>query len=696
MKTTQTERTTSLLAGWMAIACLGIGSLFSCHGQAQTPANPPGTASSEASQQEIRASATQIQQQIEQINSELRQNGVGGEEISAIDAALQKLGHITGADMENVIAALHGAGAASDSSARRDGLVTAYQGQQGIISEISALTSELQLKQTQDQLRLSIRETLRRQLANLRLTSDLAGEGKALDALGPDDKSRHEIAASNQAGIASDVPTLLATLDKLIAQTSDKDAGAALKAMVQDASGGGLQPLAADAAQTTLAAAWAQAVQDQKKLADLFLDLADRLSPPQDVPAALQSAKSDLAKMVEQQQNLAQTPQANTTENQAAVQDQAALAARNLQSVNAQAAQQLQQAQQAMEQSRQALAQNQNNLQSQADAAKNQQQALAALQQAQKTVDQQIEAEAQAQAATPQQRLDQLNQVAAALQQAQAEQQRMAQNSSPEQAAQLAQQLAALQQQALPVSPEAGQALGQAAVNAAQQKDNSPAAQAAAAQVQQQLAQAQQAVQRQLAQAAPTAAAARQLAQAQQALQAVAQQVSQAQASMQNAASLPQAVNQLLAAQQALQAAQSAAPQSTAGGPQPLQAAAKAMQEAMLQAAQGKQQEAQNGAQKAQQALASAQSALSEAQKELDPQANQNPGGSPAANQAGGNGNAPIADSGWNAPVSANVSGNLTPHDRAAIVQIQAEKAPAEYQPMISQYYKNLAEGISP
>jgi hypothetical protein len=46
---------------------------------------------------------------------------------------------------------------------------------------------------------------------------------------------------------------------------------------------------------------------------------------------------------------------------------------------------------------------------------------------------------------------------------------------------------------------------------------------------------------------------------------------------------------------------------------------------------------------------------------------------------------------GWNGPVQV-VSG-LSPHDRAAVAQLQNEKPPREFVPQVQQYYKNLADG---
>ena len=46
---------------------------------------------------------------------------------------------------------------------------------------------------------------------------------------------------------------------------------------------------------------------------------------------------------------------------------------------------------------------------------------------------------------------------------------------------------------------------------------------------------------------------------------------------------------------------------------------------------------------------------------------------------------------GWNGPVQI-VSG-LSPHDRAAVTEMQSEKPPREFVPQVQQYYRNLADG---
>lgn len=42
------------------------------------------------------------------------------------------------------------------------------------------------------------------------------------------------------------------------------------------------------------------------------------------------------------------------------------------------------------------------------------------------------------------------------------------------------------------------------------------------------------------------------------------------------------------------------------------------------------------------------------------------------------------------------VVAGIKPKDRAAVSLLQKEKAPAEYQGMVQQYLKNLAEGAAP
>ena len=61
-------------------------------------------------------------------------------------------------------------------------------------------------------------------------------------------------------------------------------------------------------------------------------------------------------------------------------------------------------------------------------------------------------------------------------------------------------------------------------------------------------------------------------------------------------------------------------------------------------------------------------------------------GGAPGAlGNFGGTGGAS------NTPVQV-VSG-LSPHDRAAVAQLQNQKPPRQYVPQVQQYYKNLADG---
>ena len=641
-------------------------------------------------QEEVQASAAQIQQQIALINQELRGNGIDEAQIKDIDATLKNLGSLSTKDMAGVLSTLQGVGTADSEKARQDGLVTAYKGQQGILTKMSSLIASMQVKETTDQLRLQIQNMLIRQISNLRLSADLQKLGANL---GDRDKGRLDVAAANQAALQSNFATILAGVNRLATQLSTDD-GAAFKQKLQGIKGDDVRTAAASAADATKAANWASALPAQMKFRDgllAFLDLVNSGDPA----AALDQAQREVARLVESEKTLPADVGESRSEAQAGVQDMASLAALRLPGVSADAAQKVAAAERSMDKAR--LASDKKESGAAADAA------LALLQQSLDLLKNQATALAKAQAATPQQRLDQLQQLSSQL--AQAQQQEAQAAKDPAAAKDLAAKLAKMQQDAAPVSPQAAQAIGQAAAETAPPDPSQNPAQANQSQnnadAAQQLAQAQQAVQQQIAQAQTAAQQGQQLAQMQQAVDQAQQQTSQAQQQMQNAQGLPNAVNQLLQAEKGLEAAQQQQGQALpADAQQAMQQAQQALQQATQQAAQGQQQAAQAAAQQAQQAMQQAQGAMQQAAQQLA----QAPGGQPPAPsmasqttqddtgqtltgllQGGQGGNTTDG--------SALVVGKIKPQDRQAIASLKGEKAPAEYAPLVSQYYKNLADG---
>lgn len=274
----------------------------------------------------------------------------------------------------------------------------------------------------------------------------------------------------------------------------------------------------------------------------------------------------------------------------------------------------------------------------------------------------------------------------------------------------LAHRVAELQQKALPLNNEAARNLGEASALLAEQ--NAPAAAQSLAAANAEIQQQSQAVARAAAQ--------------QQALQAVSNQVATAKAQASQARQTLQgtegnqsaAIKQMESTQTTLQQAQ-----QMAGGASPevqnaLQQAQQALNASKLNAAQMKKTEALAANAKAQenlqQAIQSINQSVAGAMAQAMPPTPSSPsesGPSEATGQnpdqmaqdgssGGGGAGDPVRDAGWAGDDGTRparpVTVGLRPAERAAVAALQKEKAPAEYQAMAQQYWKNLASGVSP
>ena len=733
---------------------------------AGTPASPAALAErSQVAQEEAQSSAAQIEDQIAKINQTLRSNGIDEAQIRGIDAALHGISDLSSKDMASVIGTLQGVNTAGTDQARQDGLLAAYKGQQAIMQKISALIVSIQIKESSDQLRLQLEDMLLRQIANRRLTTDLQKLNHPLASLSERDKGRHDIAATAQTALQANLTTVLTEIDQLAVELPP-EAVDPFKQKLQALHADLLRQAALAANDAVRTGNWAVAVQGQSQLMDGLLALSE-LVDTSGPAAALAEAAQEGARLLDAEKGLL-AEASDRADRQIDVEDHTLLASLRLQSINAAAAEKMAAANQSMDAVR--------TVPDPQAATSAGQEAVGFLQAALDLLKQQAQDLAQAQSLTPQQRLDQLQtlaaQVAQAAQAAQAQaqaaqQQPAAQNpAAPAQSQSSAAALAKLQQQAAPLAAEAAVALGKAAAaqaaseaNPAPQPPNAqppnaqtpnpqapnsqaantqapnaqnPNAQtprttpdpAAAAQVAQQLAAAQAALQQQIAQAQAAAAQAGQLAQAQAALKDTNQQVAQAAKQAQTPANLPQAVNQLLAAEKTLQSAQQQQGLPDAAQ-QAMAQAAQSMQSALLQAAQGNQKAAQAGTQQTQQALAQAQSALAQAQAQAAAQAQGQMPGQPQSSGYGlGQGSSPpssgesqsqtalgqanpldtdtshatglLSGSGADAGSGSGLAvGKLTPQDRAAIASMQGVKTPPDFAPLVSQYYKNLTDGTA-
>jgi hypothetical protein len=613
------------------------------------------------------------------------------------------------------------------------------------VLKLKSLASALASQQAGDRLIAEIEDLIARQSANIRQTMAL---GHTLDQLTAQEKATHTVASSEQTSIGGQIDLLFSSLATQTAQPSTDPSAVTAKAVLDAMNSSMLKDTSAAAVKLTSDGPFPDAVTKQTAVKQYLVALLRAASSKSDAATRLTQAKNQLEQVMADQKDLNDVTKqqkldpATLAQRQSEINDRADVAKALLSQLNPDATKQVDQAQQDMQKSAADLNNSQNNPQQQADAQAQQQAAQQALASADQDVTQQIAQVQQQQNQSPTQQMAQVQKALDEVKQAQQEQQ-----VSPQEAAKDAQQA---QQDALAQSPDAANALADAATqlqqqaqqnqqnqqnanspqnaNSQQQQQNSQQAsnsqqspqqnssqqnQPNSDQASQDLAQAAQALQAQQAALQQAAQNYQALADAQAALTQAQQDAQAAQQNLQNSTgnNLTDPAHKLTDAQnQANQVAQNPSGTLPADAQQAVQQAAAALKNGTMQAVQANRSGAEAQTQQALSDLQKAQDAVGKAMAQVAQQSQQKMGQGQqqmAQNQQNQNANGQqISGTGVDAHDqqtlkgegpdaqrgTALVVGGLSPKDREAITQYQAEKTPAEYAPLVQQYLKNLAD----
>jgi len=666
---------------------------------------------SSVAEETVRKQADKIQAEITELVTELKANGLEGANLQILTDASDHLKNLSQQDMQKVINALQSASISGQAQDRQQSLVTAYQQQKDVSLKLASLAADLAAQESQQEIPSELQLLIARQSANIRQTSTLqAGDQDAQQ------KTAHELAASEQTSIGGGIDLLAKVLAATPAAPpagTPANGGADIsKAVLAAMNSGTLKDASQAAIALTTSGPFPEAVNKQIAVRDALTSLLRVAESQVDAVTRLEEIKAQLSRIIEDQQELAAvTGQSKLdgpvlAEREAKIDDRTSVTEALLIPVSVPAFNQLSVAEQAMGPASSALAKA-----SDPSATAPQEEAVVVeLKKAAALLEQELTSAEKEDALSPVDKLAQLQQLQAEINQAQ------------QKPSVTAADLQKLQQDARDPSPQAADKIADAADQMRQSPSDAAAANSA-------LAQANDIVQKQ-------EDALKQAAQAYQALEQASQQLDQAQKeaaqanqSMQNAQNQPnqdltQAAHELSQAKANVDQMQQTPGGLPAAAQQALQQASEALKNATNQAVQAQAVNAEAQNQQAMAAMQQAQAGLAQAMAQMTPGPGkgqgqgqgkgegqnvaqgpgqgqgqgqiqgQNTGGNPQGSGGGdqGDGRQALAGMGAGDRGAGLVVGGLSPKDRAAINQYQAEKSPSEYAPLVQQYLKNLAD----
>lgn len=683
---------------------------------------------SSIAQETVRKQTDKIQEEINQLVTEAKLNGMDNAGLIALVKASSRLKALSQEDMQKVIVALQSASMNTEDAGRQKSLVSAYQKQKDVSLQLKTLAADLAAQESQKALPAKLQSLIARQSANIRQTTTFASVAPAQLA-GPQ-KSTHDVVSSEQASIGGEIDLLFKVLAAAPEKATTPDAPATpdtAKLVLEAMNSSSLKVTSDAAIKFTAEGPFPDAVVKETSIREYLTNLLRIAQSKVDAVTQLEEAKSQLNQLITDQKDLAAVAEqakldgATLAERQAKINDRTSVAQAQLKPLNQAAAAQVTEAQKEMEKSAAALdkaktpadpTQPKPDSEAQKDKDKT---ASADKSPADKAKDAADKAKDPADTAAQQKAVvDSLEKAAAMLDKQIADAQKQQDMNPADKLAQLeklqedikqAQQnptttptdLQKLQQDALAPSPEAANKIAEAADKMQQpQPDKAAASQA--------LAQAADTVKKQADELKKAADDYKALSDASDQLAKAQEQAKAADDAIKNNTSTNQteAARNLAQAQanvdQAKQnAQQKGLPQDSQ---QAMQQASDALKEATNQAVQAQGAKAQAQGQKAQAAMQQAQKGLAQAMAQVQQQAQgqQQPGqkqqqqSSQAMNNQAPDQATNQLLQGFGGSGIAQVMGGLTPKDRDAISQLQAEKSPAEYAPQVQQYLKNLAD----
>lgn len=349
----------------------------------------------EARQQQIKTQTQQVANQLGAIVEEFKRNGLDGADVQVLEAIRSVLDKLGETEMKKVIDALQEARSDANPSASQRAFVGAVANQKNIVVQMRALLLEYQRQQALYDLSLRLAALAERENGNLKAAVELAKSAGNRTGVQYEDnqKASLQIQQAEQQALKEEVTPLLAKLQTLAKEAEETARNRLAKAMEQLETGG-LRPAMDSAVEDLRNAALYRAAGNEKTVRDQLRELARQVAPPKDRLAALEAAAKELEKAIEAQKVVIDDTKKSTRDRvdmteaekkQADLVDKTDAIKKDLQAIAPDASNELKNSQDAMQEARASLTDRKRD-----EAVKNENQALAKLEVAKKALQDEI------------------------------------------------------------------------------------------------------------------------------------------------------------------------------------------------------------------------------------------------------------------------------------------------------------------
>jgi len=258
-------------------------------------------------QQNVKEHTAAVAAQVQYLIDRLAANGITGDDAKVLQATKAMLTHLSGPQMDQVLASLKQASTATNQTDADKHAFTAYADQQGILMQFQQILKKYQERQAAYELPVRFQQLMDRQTETMMSTVDIAKKsmGKTAVEMTTMDQTSHQILQLDQDAINNEVTLAEGLLEKAAQQSSGSDAQPLLKAL-KDVKTGKLQKALSRADDSLKGDMLLKAISDQQVARDELHLIVQDLTPAGDnnIVSALSSATASLDKLIEDQKGL--------------------------------------------------------------------------------------------------------------------------------------------------------------------------------------------------------------------------------------------------------------------------------------------------------------------------------------------------------------------------------------------------------
>jgi len=272
------------------------------------------------SQEQLRGSTRRLKDEMINLLDEFSQYQAASTELQRLKGALQELDNVTQEDMKKVVQTLREASRTESLDDTKQKMITASGEQKTIQSLLRALADRLALQRDEASIQQRLSNLALRQISNLRDTQKMADAGIKPDKVPQELKNKQAVTKAEQAALKEEVKMAMDTLRKLAANPEAKAREAFAEAL-KTGEENKVEEKAQEAAEK-LATSLPEAAESSKAVSENLQKMVEKLNAGKSAEDQSRELAQQMKELSQQQEQLAKTSPKAWSNNQEAIKQQ--------------------------------------------------------------------------------------------------------------------------------------------------------------------------------------------------------------------------------------------------------------------------------------------------------------------------------------------------------------------------------------